>query len=253
MFSSTATSARDHDRRPLTRRLTRAGGGPAPLLALLAGLLLAAAGPLRAAETGIQVSGVGEVQVVPDMARVALEVRREGADAAALKEELDKVTAEVLELGRSLDIAERDLTAAAVNIYPRYSRDPEQPTPDGVIASRTIEVILRDLEKVGDLINGALQAGANGVGGVQLDASNRAQLEQDALDRAIDDAVRKARQMAKRFEVELGPLQFASSSLDRPGPMMMEAMSMRGAAKDSFAPGEMTIEQRVQASFGIRP
>jgi len=222
-------------------------------LAVLAALLPAFALAAEAI-TGVHVYGVGEVRVVPDMARVTLEVRREGTDAAALKSQLDEVTAAVLELTRELDIAERHVTAAAVNIYPRYRPHDQDQEPDGVIASRTIEVTVEDLEQLGELINGALERGANGVRGVELDATDKRALEMKALDLAIDDAVQEARRMAERFGVELGPLKDATATTHSAQPMMrMEAMADRAAAADSFAPGEMTIRRDVQATFSIRP
>jgi uncharacterized protein len=218
------------------------------LLAITLAPLAAAAEEVR----GIQVFGAGEVLVVPDMARVNLEVRREGQDAAALKQTLDQVTTEVLALTDQLNVPRRDVTAAAVNIYPRYRHHPnEEPRVDGIIAVRTIEVTLRDLAQVGDLINGALERGVNGVGGVHLDAQNRIELERAALDLAIDDAIREARQIARRFEVGLGPLKQASTSAHPVQPMMMESTAMRTIAKDSFAPGEMTIRREVHATFEI--
>lgn len=224
----------------------------APFCLVLAGWLAAPA--TAQSPSGIHVNGTGEVLVVPDMARLTLEVRREGTDAAALKEALDQVTAAVLELVEELDIADRDVTAAAVSIYPRYQRPEEEDVEPGIIASRTIEITLRDLTRMGELVNGALTRGVNGVGGVALDVSNREELERQALDRAIDDAVQQARQMATRFDVNLGPLLDASAGGHQVRPLMtMDSMAARGAAKESFAPGEMTIRRDVQATFGIRP
>ncbi|MDZ7668278.1 MAG: SIMPL domain-containing protein [Gammaproteobacteria bacterium] len=221
----------------------------------LTALLLAAlfcGGAAAEAPQGIHVTGIGEIVAVPDMARLTLEVRREGRDAAALKAELDQVTGAVLELADELDIPRRDVTAAAVNIHPRYQRRNGDEQPEGVIASRTIEITLMELERIGELINGALERGANGVRGVALDASNRVKLEQQALDEAIDDAVREARQIAQRFNVNLGMLQDARAGHHQVQPLMMEAMSARSADKGSFSPGEMTIRREVQATFGIR-
>lgn len=236
--------------------LSRLPRSSRPLALGLLGLALAAAPALAqqsATEGGIQVSGTGEVSAVPDMARVSLEVRREGRDAAALKAELDDVTAAILDLGGELDIAERDVTAAAVNIYPRYVHDDGEARTDGVIASRSIEFTVRELDRLADLINGALERGANGIGGVQLEASKRRELEREALDLAIDDAVEEARRVAQRFGVALGPLTAASTQLTVQPPRMMEAMSMRSSAPDSFAPGELVIRQSIQATFAIRP
>lgn len=201
--------------------------------------------------TGIHVNGTGEVAVVPDMARLSLEVRREGPDANRLKAELDEVVAAVLDLTDGLDIARRDVTAAAVNIYPRYRPREGDSVIDGLIASRSIEVVLRDLGLIGDLINGALGRGVTGVGGVTLDASNRVELERRALDLAIDDARREAKQIAERFEVQLGVLRNVVAGSHSVQPMMMEAMAVRNVAKDTFAPGELTVRREVQATFGI--
>lgn len=219
-------------------------------------LALAALVPLRAAAdplTGIHVTGIGEVVVVPDMARITLEVRREGQDAAALKEELDQVVARVLELTDAMDIPRREVTAANVSIYPRYRRHDDEQVVDGVVASRTMEITLRDLESIGTLINDALNAGVNGIASVNLDAQNRTELERQALDRAIDDATREAEQVAQRFGVRLGTLKNAQTGAHQVQPLMEAAFSRASTAKDSFSPGEMTIRRDVQATFGIRP
>lgn len=233
---------------------------PSTLLRLLAvfavsGAVLALTGAVSAAEPaqGIHVNGVGEVQVVPDMARVSLEVRREGEDAAALKEELDTVTAAVIELTRTLDIESRDVTAAQVSVYPRYRRPDDEQPPPGVVATRSIDVTVRDLEHIAGLINGALERGANGVTGMVLDASNRPELERKALDLAIDDATREAQQMAKRFEVNLGKLLDATSTPHSAQPLRFAGMAEARVADKSFEPGELTIRRDVQATFGIRP
>lgn len=230
---------------PIVHRL------PGRLAALLIAAL-ACAGAAAEGPNGIHVTGIGEIVVVPDMARLTLEVRREGPDAAALKADLDQVTSAVLELADELDIPRGDVTAAAVNIHPRYQRPNGDEQPEGVIASRTIEITLMELERIGELINGALERGANGVRGVALDASNRVELEQRALDNAIDDAVREARQVAERFDVNLGLLQDARTGNHQVQPLMMEAMSARSADRGSFSPGEMTIRREVQATFAIR-
>jgi len=223
-------------------------------LCLAIGLQIAAIGA-HGQSPGIQVSGTGEVVVVPDLARVNLEVRREGADPAALKRELDAVAAAVLGLAGSLRIDARDVTAAAVNVFPRYrSRDGET-VVDGVVASRTIAVTLRDLDRLGELVNGALERGANGVNGIELDASNRTMLERQALDLAIDDALRQAQQIAARFGVTLGPLLEAGGSAPpQPVPVRMDTLAAAApGAGGSFEPGELTVRREISARFAIEP
>lgn len=237
--------------KPKTGRTVRRS--PAAALLLLA-CAIALTGPTARAETaGISVTGVGEVRVVPDLARVTLEARREGTDAVALKNELDEVTRGVLALTRELDIEPRDVTAAAVNIYPRYRHRDGESIVDGLIATRSIEVTVRRLDQIGDFINRALGQGVNGIGGVALDAADRPELERAALDLAIDDARASARRIAERFGVGLGALLEAGTAASAPSPKFMDAMAVRSEAAGSFAPGELTIRREIQARYAIEP
>ncbi len=134
---------------------------------------------------GIHVTGSGEVMVEPDMARFNLQVTRQGRDAALLKREMDETTAAILTLTDRLKIKRKDVTAAMVQIQPNRVYKNNRQSIDGVIASRGISIVLRDLERIGELINSALEMGINDVGGVQLDSSKRDKLEREALDLAI--------------------------------------------------------------------
>jgi uncharacterized protein YggE len=208
--------------------------------------------PAAAEPTGIHVTGSGEVRAIPDMARVNLEVRREGEDASALKARLDEVTAGVIEMAGSMGIEKRDITAAAVSIRPRYRPSDGGTEADGLIASRLIVLVLRDLGNVGDLINGALQRGVNGIGGIELDLSNRSELERDALDLAIDDARDEALRVARRFGVTLGQVIDVSIDQHMVRPLMMEAMAARAADSGAdFSPGEIRIQRNVQSTFAL--
>jgi uncharacterized protein YggE len=186
------------------------------------------------------------------MARVTLEVRQEGEDAAALKSQLDDVTASILKMAREMGIDKRHLTAAAVSIHPRYRRHDGEAEVDGLVASRTIEVLVEDLADMSAVINGGLQRGANGVSGVQLDLSNRDQLEREALDLAIDDARGEAARVARRFGVALGQVVDVSVDQHQVRPLMMEAMAAR--AEDpgpDYSAGEISIRRNVQSTFAI--
>ncbi|MFW6093020.1 MAG: SIMPL domain-containing protein [Pseudomonadota bacterium] len=222
------------------------------LAALAAAAAAASAGAGDDAVSGIHVTGVGEVEVIPDVAEVTLEARREGEDPAALKTELDDVVSAVLALADELGIERRHVTAAAVNIFPRYRRGDDDVEEKGIIASRTIQVDVDDLARLAELINGALARGANGVSGVQLDISNRAEVEQKALDLAIDHTMREAQQVAERFGVRLGALEDASTRTRHAEPFAMERAVANDAAAESFSPGVVTIRRTVDATFGIR-
>lgn len=199
---------------------------------------------------GIHVTGRGVVYAEPDMARLTLQVTREGQDAAALKDNLDDVTRDVLKLTRSLDIAREDVTAAVVNIQPRYRRGSGPSVIDGVRASRTISIVLRDLDRYGALMNGSLKIGVNSISGTQLDSSERENLERQALELAMTNARRQAEHVAQGFGVRSGALldvQVGAQSV-RP---QMALRAMESSAGDDFSAGQITVQSSLQATFAI--
>ena len=226
---------------------------PGKLLLLNLSVLIVsqlAGAPVLAQVEGIHVSGRGELQAEPDMARLTLQVTREGQDAAALKQSLDDVTRQVLKLTGSLGIAREDVTAAVVDIQPRYRRGTGPSVIDGVRASRTISVVLRNLDGYGDLLNGSLQLGVNTVSGTQLDSSERDTLEKRALELAMANARDEAQRVAAGFGVRAGMLldvQVGAQSF-RP---QLALRAMESSAGDDFSAGQITITRDVQATFAI--
>jgi uncharacterized protein YggE len=209
-----------------------------------------AAPTVHAQADGIHVNGRGVLQVEPDMARLTLQVTREAQDAAALKDTLDEVTRKVLNLTSSLGINREDVTAAAVNIQPRYRRGSGPSVIDGVRASRTIAVVLRDLENYGELLNGSLELGVNSISGTQLDTSKRDELEIQALDLAMANAREEAKRVAQGFGVRSGSVldvQVGSRSV-RP---QLAMRAMESSAGDDFSAGQIMIQRDVQATFAI--
>lgn len=202
---------------------------------------------------GIHVSGRGTLEVAPDMGYVSLHARREGEDATTLKAELDEVVREVLRLAGRLDVAERDVTATAVSITPRYRRRADETVVDGLIATRSISITLRDLGAFGDLLNGALTLGINNVDPIRLDTSQREQLEDEALALAMEDARREAGRVAAGFTVNLGAVSDVQVGMHAPRPVEAArgAMALMADGGSDFSPGVIRIERSLEATFAI--
>ncbi|MEM8765921.1 MAG: SIMPL domain-containing protein [Pseudomonadota bacterium] len=224
------------------------------LAALLIALLLGACGAVNAdAPAGIQVSGQGTLEVAPDLGRLNLHARREGTEGPALKAELDAVVTAVLALTAELDIEARDVTATAVSMQPRYERRGDRSVVAGLAASRTITVVLRDLERFSELLDGSLALGINNLDPIALDSSRRAELEDEALDLAMADAEREAQRVADGFRVQLGPVNNVFVGSHSPRPQAYRAAAMAESTASSFSPGVIVIERSVQATFSIIP
>ena len=223
-------------------------------IALITLSLVFYCGIARASEPlqGIHVLGRGEVLVVPDMLSMTFQVSRQGRDAVLLKQELDQVTQTVLELTDSLSIPRKDITAALVNIHPLSRYENKRHIIDGVTASRTIHVVLKNLDQYGPLINGSLKLGINNISGVQLASSKQVTLEQQALELAIADAKREAKAIAKQFDVRVLGVRDVRVGSHAVNPQPAgRVMSMSADSNVPFSPGEMKIRRDIQVTFGI--
>lgn len=201
---------------------------------------------------GIHVSGTGAVETVPDMGTVALHIRREGADPAALERELSAVIADLLALTQRLGIAETDVTATALRIQPRYQPGKEGNLGDDVIATRSASITVRELNVLPQLLEQALAIGINNVDPIRLTSSIRRDLEAEALQLAMTEAKALADQVADGFSVTRGPVMDVQvhGGVSAPRMAMQE---MRAAPGATMTPGVIRIEQTVQATFAIVP
>ncbi len=233
---------------------------PHPAMTLLVATLLTTAvaatgltmaAPALAQTNGIHVSGQGSLEVEPDMGYVSMHVRREGSDPAELRREIDEVVRAILKLVRNLKVAESDVTTAALSITPRYRRRDSETVVDGVIATQTILITLRDLDLFGRLLNRSLEEGVNNVDPIRLDTSRRVELENQALEVAMKDAREEAARIALGLDLRLGHALNVQVVSHSPRPQMA-LMEMRSAANsDTFNPGLIRVERNVLVTFAI--
>jgi hypothetical protein len=226
---------------------------PHPAMTLLVATLLttAVAATGLAQTNGIHVSGQGSLEVAPDMGYVSMHVRREGSDPAELRREIDEVVRAILKLVRNLKVAESDVTTAALSINPRYRRRDSETVVDGVIATQTILITLRDLDLFGRLLNRSLEEGVNNVDPIRLDTSRRVELENQALEVAMKDAREEAARVALGLDLRLGQALNVQVVSHSPRPQMA-LMEMRSAGNSAtFNPGLIRVERNVQVTFAI--
>jgi uncharacterized protein YggE len=224
----------------------------AALFLAVSALALPAVAQDGVAQNGLYVSGRGSVSQAPDLARFTFEVVRQGSDAAALKREVDATTAAVVALAERLGVARKDVTAAVIQVRPEYRYVDGRSLLEGVNVSRTIAVILRDLERYGELSTGAIDAGVNQILGVSLDIDDRAAVERKALDDALTNAADEANHVAARLGMKLG--RVLEVHVDDVGPTpvpMVAAMAMREKSGDDFRPGEIEVSRQVRLRYEL--
>ncbi|MGH2417712.1 MAG: SIMPL domain-containing protein [Candidatus Limnocylindria bacterium] len=202
----------------------------------------------------ISVSAEGEASAAPDMAVVSLSVSGSGKELAPTRDEVNARASSVLASLRELDVAEADINAPDVAIHPEYDHRKGQRLV-GYRVSRQVTARVRALDRLGEVLDGIVAAGANEVHGAQMSASNPATAEHEALQVAVAAARAKAEVLAEAAGVRLGPVTRIEEEPDHRGPPMpkMRMVAMAGAVDvpTEVAAGDLTVTRRIRAWFEI--
>ena len=134
----------------------------------------------------------------------------------------------------------------------RWNQQAQKQELQGYVVSRQVDVELRDLDKLGTLMERAVSAGANQVGGASMDSTRRKELERQAMALAVQDAHLNAGTLAHAAGAELGAVRALNAS-SSPPQMPMYRMAAADAAAGAPPPeatyqaGDMTFAARVSA------
>ena len=205
----------------------------------------------------IEVSGTGSVEVQPDRARVtfAMETRARTADAAA-GANADAMAA-VLTAVRSSEVPGLDVETFGYSVRPEYAMSSDQRTREIVAYTvlNNVGATVTDVDAVGRLVDAAIGAGANRVGGISFFASETEAARREALARAVRVARAEAEVMAESLGHRLGPPLQVNGGADRPTPMVYQAeMAMMARAADTpIEAGDQTVTARVTIRFALGP
>ncbi|MFD1747052.1 SIMPL domain-containing protein [Rhizobium helianthi] len=217
--------------------------------------------PPHAQLRSIDVSGEGIATVAPDMAVVSLSVTRVADTAAEALTQNNEAMRGVLDALKADGVAERDVQTGEFSIFPRYS-DPQtsqkdgnpQPQIDGYQVTNSITVRVRDLTKLGGLIDKSVKLGVNQGGQITFTNHDPKAALQDARRKAVADAMEKAKTLAEAAGVALGPVLTIEENNLRPQPVPMMRMAMAKEADSvPLAGGENNYTVVVNMRFDIKP
>ncbi len=205
----------------------------------------------------ITVSGSGTADAQPDRATIRMSIVTRQATLAAAQEEAARVTGEVLKMTDKLDIDrdQVDTTGASVRADYRWNRDREEQELRGYFAERQTVVDTDELDKLGAIVEGAVDAGVNQVTPPQLDSSQRAQAHRQALALAAEDAQANAEQLARSLGTFLGQVlqvQAGNHTGQPPQPHPgVRAMSADSSAVESYNAADLTFSASVTVTFAL--
>lgn len=231
------------------------------LAGIAAGALLAATAHAQQAEypRTINVNGQGEVRAEPDRATLTLAVESRKPKLDDARAEVARTVEAVLKLTRELKVDPKLVHATRINVQPEYNWQAQNNERNliGYYVSRQVEIELRDLEKLGQLLERAIDLGVNQVGDPRLDSSKRPELVREALAKAVADARQNADVVARAAGAKLGNARTINANTEfAPPPMPMVrgiAMEAKAAGAAPYQSGEMTFNATVNVQYDLIP
>ena len=165
-------------------------------MALMLSLLLILMGSAAFAETGITVSGTGEVRVSADTAVISLGVNARDKDVLKAQQKVNENIAAIRKALVEQGVKEENINTEFINIYALYDYSKDQEQLAAYNASSTLAIKVTDMESVGKLIDLCFAHGANTLNGISFSASDTAEAKALALKKAVEDARMKAEILA---------------------------------------------------------
>jgi uncharacterized protein YggE len=201
-------------------------------------------------------SGEGKASAAPDLAVLSSGVVADGKTA---REALDANTAAMTKLiasFKSAGIEARDIATSGFTVQQRNDGTQEPPRITGYEVRNTVTVKVRDLTKLGGVLDTAVTEGSNQIDGLTFDISKKDELLNEARKKALADARAKADLYAEAAGVKLGRLRELSEQTNAgyppPRPMAMR-MEAKAAADVPVEAGEQEISVNVTATWEIAP
>ena len=201
----------------------------------------------------ISVTGEANVSVAPDQAQIDGGVTSDAKTAREASDANNAAMGRVLLALKAAGIEEKDYQTSRLSLQPQYAPNRTGSSPiTGYRASNRVTIRLRDVTKVANVIDVLVGAGANDIGGINFTVSQPSNHLDEAREKAVADARRKAEIFARAAGVTLGePLSISEEGA--PAPMFRGKLAAPMAAGAPVAQGEETLSVSVNVSWAIKP
>jgi len=187
---------------------------------LIVGAVLTACGPLTPSTINVQpqppqrtitVTGTGKVTLTPDIAYISIGVHAQNASAKDAVAENNTQAQAVIDIIKGFDVAAEDIQTTNFSIYPQQQYD-NNGKLTGILymVDNTVYVTVRDLTKLGDLLDATVSAGANTISGITFDVADKTDALSQACLAAVADAKKQADELTGATGVKLGDVQTVS-------------------------------------------
>lgn len=200
-------------------------------------------------ENVISVNGIGTIVVKPDIAYLQVGYEARNKEALAAQAEAKTKMQNILKLIKAQGIKDADIKTVNVSLY-RTADYNKEVKEEYYVATNSVEITVRDLDKVGKLIDEATTGGSNQLGSVRFGVENQEKYQLEALKLAVKNAGNKAKAIGDAVGVKVGkPSKITENSYS--GGMVYREASMMAKAADvtPVEVGTVSIEATVNVEY----
>jgi uncharacterized protein YggE len=207
----------------------------------------------------LSVSGSGKVTTTPDKVTISIGVQTQGDDVARAVAENNRLASAVQDAVVAAGVSPADVQSSYFSVWNSPIYDPSG-SPTGEVTyyvDNTLTATMRDPSKLGAMLQAALNAGANNIQGISFGVSETKAFEDEARQKAMQDAVARAQMMATAAGIRLGKLTSISTSVSYPQQIPYYAYSQGmgggGGGEPSISSGSAEIQASVNLVYEIIP
>ncbi len=202
----------------------------------------------------VSFTGEGKMKAAPDTAKVDIGLVTEGKDTIAVQNENSSKMNAVIKFLKDKGIGEVDIKTSNYSLSPKYEYNKGKSSLVGYVLNQNLTVTVRNLDKIGEILDGTVNSGANRIDSVSLFVDKPEELKNKAREEAVRIAKEKAALTSSTAGFRLGRLVGFSEGFSGEPPIFFEAMAVKGGAAPApqIEPGTQEIKVSVTLTYLLK-
>jgi uncharacterized protein YggE len=206
---------------------------------------------------GLSVSGEGRASAAPDVAVLGLGVSVKAATVKEANSQAQEAMSDLLDSLEGNGVQEKDIQTSQFSVYPEYDYRNNEQILTGYRVSHILQVKVRDIDKAGEVIDDAVDAGGDllQVQSISFTIDDTTALRSEARAEAVADAQAKAEELATLAGVSLGKPTYISESTSTPYTQpyydRVAGVAMEEATVTEISTGELEVVVSVYMTYTI--
>jgi uncharacterized protein YggE len=230
------------------------------ILLIAAAVLSACSGTVQIGQTQprtINVTGNAQVILAPDIAYISIGVHSEAKSAKEAVASNNSQTQAVIDAIKGQGVDAKDIQTTNFSVY---QQEKFAPTGEDLgtffMTDNTVYLTMRDIAKIGDILDASISAGANSIYGITFDVENKETALATGRDQAMANAKAQADELAKAAGAKLGAVQSISYYSSAPVPIYYDTKAVSagigGGGSVPISSGQLTLTVSVTVTYAIK-